>query len=183
MIVTPVADVRRDLFPAAAFCPKLLHLAVGQCDRAHYARPAMNVETILRAKGSAVATIRPDETVGAAVKELISRNVGALVVSEDGETVDGIISERDIVHGLADHGAALLALNVADMMTRRVVTCELADTVDQLIAEMTYRRIRHFPVVQNGRLCGIVSIGDVVKNRLDEVEFEAQSMRSFIAGA
>ena len=82
----------------------------------------MNVETILRAKGSAVATIRPDETVGAAVKELISRNVGALVVSEDGETVDGIISERDIVHGLADHGAGLLSLNIAEMMTRRVVT-------------------------------------------------------------
>ena len=143
----------------------------------------MNVETILRAKGSAVATIRPGETVRAAVKELISRNVGALVVSEDGETVDGIISERDIVHGLADHGAALLALNVADMMTRRVVTCELSDSVDQLMAEMTNRRIRHFPVVQDGRLCGIVSIGDVVKNRLDEVEFEARSMRSFIAGA
>src|SRR5260370_35437790 len=101
----------------------------------------MNVETILRAKGSAVATIRPDETVGAAVKELISRNVGALVVSEDGETVDGIISERDIVHGLADHGAALLALNVADMMTRRVVTCELPAGVDQPTSVMTHRRI------------------------------------------
>src|SRR5947207_5865973 len=171
------------LFPAAAFCPKLLRLAVAPCDRTNYARPAMNVETILRTKGSAVATIRPDETVGAAVKELISRNVGALVVSENGETVDGIISERDIVHGLADHGAALLSLNVAEMMTRRVVTCELSDTVDQLMAEMTNRRLRHFPVVQDGRLCGIVSIGDVVKNRLDEVEFEARSMRSFIAGA
>src|SRR5438105_14119551 len=157
--------------------------AVATWDRTNDARPAMNVETILRAKGSAVATIRPDETVGAAVKELISRNVGALVVSENGETVDGIISERDIVHGLADHGAALLSLKVAEMMTRRVVTCELSDTVDQLMAEMTNRRIRHFPVVQDGRLCGIVSIGDVVKNRLDEVEFEARSMRSFIAGA
>ena len=143
----------------------------------------MNVETILRTKGSGVATIRPNATVGAAVKELISRNVGALVVSEDGETVDGIISERDIVHGLADRGAALLSLNIAEMMTRRVVTCALSDTVDQLMAEMTNRRIRHFPVVQEGRLCGIVSIGDVVKNRLDEVEYEARSLRSFIAGA
>src|SRR5260370_32869557 len=97
----------------------------------------MNVETILRAKGSAVATIRPDETVGAAVKELISRNVGALVVSEDGETVDGIISERDIVHGLADHGAVLLAINVADMMTRRRVTSEMSDVLDHLMSEMT----------------------------------------------
>lgn len=143
----------------------------------------MNVETILRAKGSEVATIRPDETVGAAVKELISRNIGALIVSEDGESVDGIISERDIVHGLADHGAALLSLDVAQMMTRRVATCELSDSVDQLMAEMTNRRIRHFPVVQDGRLRGIVSIGDLVKNRLDEVEYEARSLRSFIAGA
>ena len=143
----------------------------------------MNVQTILRAKGNAVATIRPNETVGAAVKELISRNIGALVVSEDGESVDGIISERDIVHGLADHGAALLSLDVAQMMTRRVAICELSDSVDQLMAEMTNRRIRHFPVVQDGRLRGIVSIGDLVKNRLDEVEYEASSLRSFIAGA
>ena len=143
----------------------------------------MNVETILRTKGSAVATIRPDETVGVAVQQLIDRNIGALVVSNDGDSVDGIISERDIVHGLADHGTALLSLKVAEMMTRRVVTCELSDSVDQLMAEMTNRRIRHFPVVQDGRLRGIVSIGDVVKNRLDEVEYEARSLRSFIAGA
>jgi len=143
----------------------------------------MNVETILRAKGSAVATIRPDETVGVAVQQLIDRNIGALVVSNDGDSVDGIISERDIVHGLADHGTALLSLKVAEMMTRRVATCELSDSVDQLMAEMTNRRIRHFPVVQDGRLRGIVSIGDVVKNRLDEVEYEARSLRSFIAGA
>jgi CBS domain-containing protein len=143
----------------------------------------MNVETILRTKGRAVATIRPDETVGAVVDTLISRNVGALVVSEDGESVDGIISERDIVHGLAARGAALLALKVAEVMTRPVVTCNPSDSVDQLMAEMTNRRIRHFPVVQDGRLCGIVSIGDVVKNRLDEVEYEARALRSFIAGA
>jgi CBS domain-containing protein len=143
----------------------------------------MNVETILRTKGSAVATIPPDETVGAAVQQLIDRNIGALVVSKDGHSVDGIISERDIVHGLADHGTNLLSLTVAQMMTRRVVTCELSDSVDQLMAEMTNRRIRHFPVVQDGRLSGIVSIGDVVKNRLDEVEYEARSLRSFIAGA
>jgi CBS domain-containing protein len=143
----------------------------------------MNVETILRTKGGTVATIRPDETVGAVVEMLISRNVGALVVSDDGESVVGIISERDIVHGLANRGADLLSLKIAEVMTRHVVTCGLSDTVDQLMAEMTNRRIRHFPVVQDGRLCGIVSIGDVVKNRLDEVEYEASSLRSFIAGA
>jgi CBS domain-containing protein len=143
----------------------------------------MNVEAILRAKGRAVATIRPDETVGVAVDQLISQNIGALVVSEDGERVDGIISERDIVHGLAGRGADLLLRTVAEIMTRRVVTCDPSETVDQLMSEMTNRRIRHFPVVENGRLCGIVSIGDVVKNRLDEVEYEARSLRSFIAGA
>jgi len=143
----------------------------------------MNVETILRTKGRAVATIRPDATVGAAVDELISRNIGALVISADGKSVDGIISERDVVHALAARGAGLLSMKVAEIMTRAVVTCDPADSVEQLMAEMTNRRIRHFPVVQDGRLYGIVSIGDVVKNRLDEVEFEARSLRSFIAGA
>jgi CBS domain-containing protein len=143
----------------------------------------MNLETILRNKGHSVATIRPDETVGSAVDQLISRNIGALVVSEDGNSVDGIISERDIVHGLADRGTGLLSLKIAEIMTRKVVTCDPSDSVEQLMAEMTNRRIRHFPVVRDGRLCGIVSIGDVVKSRLDEVEYEARSLRSFIAGA
>jgi CBS domain-containing protein len=143
----------------------------------------MNVDAILRAKGREVATIRPKETVGTVVDMLIARNIGALVVSENGESVDGIISERDIVHGLAVRGAELLSLKVTEVMTRPVVTCDPADSVDQLMAEMTNRRIRHFPVVQDGRLCGIVSIGDVVKSRLDEVEYEARSLRSFIAGA
>ena len=143
----------------------------------------MDVETILRNKGPAVATIRPDDTVGAAIEALVSRNIGALVASQDGEAVDGIISERDIVHALARHGVALLALSVADVMTRSVVTCDPTESVAELMAEMTNRRIRHLPVVRDGRLCGIVSIGDVVKNRLDEIEYEARSLRSFIAGA
>ena len=143
----------------------------------------MNVETILHNKGSDVATIRPGETVGSAVDALVSRNIGALVVSDDGERVDGIISERDIVHALAHHGSGLVALTVAEVMTRPVITCEPTQSVDELMAEMTNRRIRHLPVVKDGRLRGIVSIGDLVKNRLDEVEFEASSLRTFIAGA
>jgi CBS domain-containing protein len=143
----------------------------------------MDVETILRNKGPAVATIRPDDTVGAAIEALVSRNIGALVASQDGEAVDGIISERDIVHALARHGVALLALSVAEVMTRSVVTCDPTESIAELMAEMTNRRIRHLPVVRDGRLCGIVSIGDVVKNRLDEIEYEARSLRSFIAGA
>ena len=143
----------------------------------------MNVETILRTKGRAVETIRPGETVGAAIDMLVSRNIGALVASEDGEKVEGILSERDIVHALIRHGPHLLSLSVSEVMTRPVVTCDPAESVGELMAEMTNRRIRHLPVVQDGRLCGIVSIGDLVKNRLDEIEYEASSMRSFIAGA
>jgi CBS domain-containing protein len=143
----------------------------------------MNVETILRNKGNWVATVRPDATVAAAVDLLHEHRIGALVVSADGEGVDGILSERDIVNALADRGADLLSRNVDQIMTHKVVTCEPGDTVSDLMAEMTNRRIRHFPVVADGRLRGIVSIGDLVKSRLDEVEFEASSLRSFIAGA
>jgi CBS domain-containing protein len=143
----------------------------------------MNVETILRNKGNSVATIQRDATVAEAVDILNRKRIGALVVSDDGERVDGILSERDIVIALAVHGEDLLSRPVGDIMTRTVITCDPSDTVGVLMAEMTNRRIRHFPVVAAGRLCGIVSIGDLVKNRLDEVEFEASSMRSFIAGA
>ena len=143
----------------------------------------MNVETILRNKGNWVATIRPNTTIAEAVETLNRERIGAIVVSEDGNSVDGILSERDIVIALADSGTELLSRAVDEIMTRAVVTCEPGDTVEELMAEMTNRRIRHFPVVADGRLCGIVSIGDLVKNRLDEVEFEAKSLRSFIASA
>jgi CBS domain-containing protein len=143
----------------------------------------MNVEAILRGKGRTVATIRSDQPLTAALAALRDRNIGALVVSDAGERVDGIISERDIVHGLADRGSDLLSLNVAEVMTRPVATCDPSDSVADLMAEMTNRRIRHVPVVSDGRLIGIVSIGDLVKNRLDEIEYEASSLRSFIAGA
>jgi CBS domain-containing protein len=143
----------------------------------------MNVETILRNKGNWVATIRPDATIADAVDMLHRERIGAIVVSEDGAGVDGILSERDIVIALAEQAADLLSRTVGEIMTRNVVTCEPGDTVGELMAEMTNRRVRHLPVVADGRLCGIVSIGDLVKNRLDEVEFEAQSLRSFIASA
>ncbi|HEX3864200.1 MAG TPA: CBS domain-containing protein [Stellaceae bacterium] len=142
----------------------------------------MNVETILRNKGNFVATIRPDATVADAVGMLHRERIGALVVSEDGGSVDGILSERDIVIALDEFGEALPSQRVGNLMTRSVITCEPADSISELMAEMTNRRIRHFPVVADGHLCGIVSIGDLVKSRLDEVEFEANSMRSFIAG-
>jgi CBS domain-containing protein len=143
----------------------------------------MNVETILRNKGNWVATIRPDASLAEAVDILNKERIGAIVVSEDGRGVDGILSERDIVIALGQHGEDLLARPVGEIMTRNIVTCDPSDTVGELMAEMTSRRIRHFPVVADGRLHGIVSIGDLVKSRLDEVEFEANSLRSFIVGA
>jgi CBS domain-containing protein len=142
----------------------------------------MNVEAILRSKGNWVATIRPDAAIAEAVDILKNERIGAIVVSDDGEGVDGILSERDIVIALADHGGDLLSRPVDEIMTRTVVTCDPTDSVGELMAEMTNRRIRHFPVVADGRLRGIVSIGDLVKSRLDEVEFEANSLRSFIVG-
>jgi CBS domain-containing protein len=142
----------------------------------------MNVESILRSKGRAVATIRPDAPIAAALAALTEHNIGALVVSADGEAVDGIVSERDIVRGLAARGGAFLADQVAAAMTRPVVTCSPRDKVADLMALVTNRRFRHLPVVEGGRLCGIVSIGDLVKSRLDEIEHEALSLRSFIAG-
>jgi len=142
----------------------------------------MNVETILRDKGDWVATIRPDATIAEAVEMLNQERVGALVVSDDGGEIAGVLSERDIVRALGRVGEDLLSRPVDEIMTRNVITCEPGDTVGELMSEMTNRRIRHLPVVVEGRLRGIVSIGDVVKNRLDEVEFEASSLRSFIAG-
>jgi len=142
----------------------------------------MNVETILRNKGDRVATILPEATIAEAVERLNRERIGALVVSADGNSVDGMLSERDIVTALNDYGEALLSRPVDEVMTRNVITCDPADTVQELMAEMTNRRFRHLPVLKNGRLCGIVSIGDLVKNRLDEIEFEANSLRSFIAG-
>jgi CBS domain-containing protein len=142
----------------------------------------MNVEAILKGKGRSVATVAPDATIGEAVNDLRRRGIGALVVSRDGATVDGILSERDIVHALADRGTRLLDLPVSALMTARVFTCTPRDSIAELMAMMTERRIRHLPVIEDGRLSGIVSIGDVVKMRLDEVEYEASSLRSFIAG-
>src|SRR5579863_9294938 len=140
----------------------------------------MNVHTILRNKGKSVVTIHPDATIERAVAVLHLRGIGALVVSDDGETVSGILSERDIVDSLARAGGELLGAKVSEVMTAPVITCGPSDGVGELMAEMTSRRVRHFPVVEDGRLIGIVSIGDLVKSRLDEIEHEAHRMREFI---
>ncbi len=143
----------------------------------------MNVESILKAKGSRVVTITPGETVGRAAALLAAENIGALVVSPDGARVDGILSERDIVHGLAREGAGLLDRTVEQVMTHGIYACAPGDPLDRLMSQMTDRRIRHLPVVVGGRLEGIVSIGDVVKSRLGEIEHETETLREYIVQA
>lgn len=142
----------------------------------------MNVERMLKAKGGEVFTVPPDTTIAEAVGILKQKRIGALVISGDGATVSGILSERDIVHGLAEHGASLLDTRVRDLMTTNVRTCALEDTGREVLSVMTERRFRHLPVVKDGRLCGLISIGDAVKHRLDEILREADELRNYISG-
>ena len=142
----------------------------------------MNVRDMLGQKGDKVATVRPDATVESAVHTLKHEGVGALVVSEDEQTVAGIISERDIVRGLPDHGAALLSMKVSELMTPSVKTCKPEDKIQDIMLEMTRSRFRHMPVVADGKMSGIISIGDVVKSRLEELETETHVLRDYIVG-
>jgi CBS domain-containing protein len=140
----------------------------------------MKINDVLHAKAShEVVTIRPDATVRELVSLLAEHNVGALVVSDDGERVSGIVSERDVVRRLhAD--AAVLDRLVSDIMTSDVRTCAGGDALTDLMQTMTEHRIRHVPVVADGRLTGIISIGDVVKNRIGELEFERDQLDSYV---
>jgi CBS domain-containing protein len=137
----------------------------------------MKVEGILKAKGRAVETTGPQTPVGIAIRRLTTMGIGALVVSADGKRVDGVISERDIVRALNKHGAQLLEMEVGEVMSRRVPSCSPDDSIHRVMAEMTRTRNRHLPVVSDGKLCGLVSIGDVVKYRLDEMELETNVLR------
>ncbi|MBW3556975.1 MAG: CBS domain-containing protein [Actinobacteria bacterium] len=143
----------------------------------------MKVEVILAAKGHAVETIRPDANVAIAVHRLTSQGIGALVVSADGERLDGVLSERDVTRGLARHGSGLLEMKVSAVMSKAVPVCSPETTIKEAMAEMTRSRHRHLPVVQNGVLRGLLSIGDVVKHRLEEMELEASVLRdAYIVG-
>jgi CBS domain-containing protein len=141
----------------------------------------MQVAKILARKGADVFTIEPDATVAIAVAELGARRVGALIVSSDGTTVAGIVSERDVVRRLADLGPAVLDQPVSSVMTAEVVTCTPAATTEELMGVVTERRIRHVPVLDDDRLTGIVSIGDVVAARVRELEEEAQLLHDYIS--
>lgn len=141
----------------------------------------MRVNDVLRTKGSSVATISPHASVAEAVDLLRQHGVGALVVSDDGTSIAGIVSERDVVRHLASDGAEVIGRTVRAIMTADVATCHRTDSLGQLMVQMTERRIRHLPVETDGRLDGIVSIGDVVKARLAELESEAQHLADYIS--
>jgi CBS domain-containing protein len=140
----------------------------------------MNVATILKQKGRAVTTAHPDTKLQDVAAKLSAKRIGAIVIVGAGGEVSGIVSERDIIRALAAAGADCLAQPVSQTMTRQVVTCQETDTLDELMAMMTARRFRHLPVVTDGALVGIVSIGDVVKHHIAEVEMEATAMREYI---
>jgi CBS domain-containing protein len=143
----------------------------------------MTVKSILSAKGSDVVTIEPHASVAAAAQRLAERRIGALVVTGAESRIIGILSERDIVHALALHGAAALEKPLSEVMTRKVVTCSQADTISSVMERMTDGKFRHLPVVEQNRLIGIVSIGDIVKQRLTEMEHEQSALRDYIQTA
>ena len=142
----------------------------------------MRITDVLRRKGDSVVTITPTESVRDLLAVLARHRVGALVVSSDGRRVDGIVSERDVVRRLHSDGESVLDRPIADIMTVDVHTCEPGVTTDDLMSEMTLHRFRHVPVVVEGRLAGIVSIGDVVKYRLEELQSERDQLTAYITG-
>ncbi len=140
----------------------------------------MKVRDILARKGHDVMTTSPQTTLREAARLLKTHRIGALVVVEEDRPV-GILSERDIVNAVADAGAEAIDAPVADFMSRDMIACSMDDTTDRLMEVMTEKRVRHLPVLENGKLAGLVSIGDVVKQRIEEISFEAEQMKMFIA--
>jgi len=143
----------------------------------------MNVKTILAAKGGNVVTIEPTADLAAAVKLLTERHIGSVLILGADHRIVGILSERDIVRALAEHGPTVLSEPVGQVMTRNVTTCSEDNTIGDLMGRMTTGKFRHLPVVRQGKLIGIVSIGDVVKNRVEEIEHESEALRDYIQTA
>lgn len=140
----------------------------------------MKISHLLDRKGSFVATVRSDASIVEVVRELSARSVGALVVSDDLRTIAGIVSERDVVRAISQFGAAIIEGPARMIMSKDVRTCSPEDAVDSLMSTMTDHRIRHIPVVDHGELVGIVSIGDLVKSRLDELEQDREALEQYI---
>jgi len=145
----------------------------------------MNVKAILAAKqlGGDTITIEPTANLAAAAKLLSAHRIGAVLIRGAGGRLAGILSERDIVRALSDHGAEALALQVGQVMTREIETCSEDDVAASIMERMTAGRFRHMPVLKNGKLVGLISIGDVVKQRVDEIERESEAMRDYIRTA
>lgn len=144
---------------------------------------SLKVSIILERKGGEVVTIRPDAMLLAAADALNEHRIGALVVSADGRTPDGMVSERDLVRELARLGTGAVKRTVGEIMSTNLTTCAPDSTIDELMELMTDKRIRHVPVMADGEMCGIVSIGDVVKTRLDELEVQKQSLEEYVTGS
>ena len=143
----------------------------------------MSVSIILAGKSCEVVSVEPNATLAAAVALLAEQRIGAVIVLGVDRRIVGILSERDIVRALAEHGAGVLDEPVSRLMTRKVSTCTEADTVSSIMERMTDGKFRHLPVVEQGRLAGIISIGDVVKHRLREMERDTAAMRDYILTA
>lgn len=141
----------------------------------------MNVAAILKSKGRAVSTARPDATLLEISQKLAQKKIGAIIVVGDGGSLDGIISERDVIRAISESGAAALKLPVSQVMTKNVISCSEMSVIEELMELMTKGRFRHLPVLEDGKLVGIVSIGDVVKNHVAEVEMEVTAMRGYLA--
>jgi CBS domain-containing protein len=144
---------------------------------------SMTVKAILASKGNAVVTIDPAVSLADAVKMLADRRIGAVIITGGGDRVIGLLSERDIVRTLAEKGPIALAMSVESVMTKRVITVTESETVGEVMERMTHGKFRHLPVVEGERLVGLVSIGDVVKHRLEQMEAETSAMRDYIATA
>ncbi|MEE8309251.1 MAG: CBS domain-containing protein [Hyphomicrobium sp.] len=141
----------------------------------------MNIAQLLKAKGRAVTTARPDVKLLDIVTSLASKRIGAIVIVGEKGELAGIISERDVIQALAKSSEAALKDSVSKHMTREVVTCQESTTIDEMMELMTQGRFRHVPVIEDGALIGIISIGDVVKNHIAEVEMEVTAMRGYFA--
>lgn len=143
----------------------------------------MNVKTILAAKGGEIVCIEPTADLAAAAQLLSANRIGAVLIRGAGGHIAGILSERDIVRALSEHGAAALSLPVGQVMTREVATCAEDETIASIMERMTAGKFRHMPVVTKGKLIGLVSIGDVVKQRVEEIEHESDALRDYIRTA
>ncbi len=141
----------------------------------------MNISQILKAKGRAVATTRPDSTLSEVIGKLAQKKIGAIVIVGDNGEVVGILSERDVIRRLAEHGAAALKEPISESMTSSVISCQETSTLEEMMELMTQGRFRHVPVIEDGALVGIVSIGDIVKHHVAEVEMEVTAMRDYFA--